>query len=286
MTEPPHDWVDLNEVEFPEKSFVIDPWMEQGSLCMIHSWRGIGKTFFSLGLSQAVATNSPFLKWSTNIENVLYFDCEMGRQALTERFAMINRAAMFRLQRNGVRLFTFENMGGVTWNLADRDCQKMMDDIIGDTKLLVIDNLSAACKPSGREDFRTAYGKLRDWLISLKERRISVLIVHHSGKEGKQRGISDIEDPLDIVIQLRRPDNWKITDGTVFEFHFEKTRCLSPKDPSVLEPIQIEIRPKGDDDIEWFYSTVADEEEKRRAKKEESLKEFRGKKDDDRSVFF
>jgi len=277
MTSYPTTWGELKNTEFKQPKIRVDPWMHEGALCMLHSWRGVGKTLFSLGLSQAIASNSPFLKWGVSMGRVFYFDCEMGNMELTGRLAMFDRAAKFKMQEDTLRTFSFEHMGGVTWNLACPEAQQHINKLMGDdTKLLVIDNLSAACKTEGREDYKTAYSRFRDWLLDLKTRGISVLIVHHSGKEGRQRGISDIEDPLDIVIQLRRPESWKITDGSIFEFHFEKTRCLSPADPTILEPIQIEVRSinKGKD-IEWFYSSVREKEEEKKNQEQNAAKSFR-----------
>ena len=52
----------------------------------------------------------------------------------------------------------------------------------------------------------------------------SVLIVHHTGKSGKQRGTSKREDVLDTVIQLKPISEESEHLGASFEIHFEKTR--------------------------------------------------------------
>ena len=66
----------------------------------------------------------------------------------------------------------------------------------------------------------------------------SIVLIHHSGKEGKQRGISDIEDPLDVVIQLKRPEDWKPENGTQFDIIFEKGRELEALD-QVTVPVDL-----------------------------------------------
>ncbi len=275
--QPPINWDELKYKHFEDQLFTVYPWMFEGALCMVHSWRGVGKTFFSLGLAQAVASGSPFLKWATNPGGVFYFDCEMGESAIYQRYLLMDRAAKRKTLPRHFNLFSFEHMGGYTWNLTDPKNQEALDNLIGDSKLLILDNLSAAIKPVGREDFKTAYGRARDWLLSLKNRKIGVLIVHHSGKEGKQRGISDIEDPLDIVINLRRPEDWMLTDGSVFEFHFEKTRALNPSDPTVLQPITIKLESTGDHDVKWHWEPL---EQARKQKAEEVKKEYKRKRED------
>jgi putative DNA primase/helicase len=54
----------------------------------------------------------------------------------------------------------------------------------------------------------------------------SVLLNHHSGKSGDQRGTSRREDVLDNVINLKRPKNYTPDKGAFFEVHFEKNRYL------------------------------------------------------------
>jgi hypothetical protein len=53
-----------------------------------------------------------------------------------------------------------------------------------------------------------------------------VLIVHHAGKSGAQRGTSRREDILDTSISLRRPADYAPTEGARFEVHFEKARGI------------------------------------------------------------
>jgi putative DNA primase/helicase len=67
---------------------------------------------------------------------------------------------------------------------------------------------------------------MQGWLLDLRRRGISVLIVHHAGKAGKQRGTSKREDVLDSVVALRRPDDYKASEGARFTVHLEKARGL------------------------------------------------------------
>jgi hypothetical protein len=52
----------------------------------------------------------------------------------------------------------------------------------------------------------------------------SVLVVHHAGKGGGQRGTSRKEDVLDTVISLSRPPGYVASEGARFEVRFTKSR--------------------------------------------------------------
>ena len=53
---------------------------------------------------------------------------------------------------------------------------------------------------------------------------MAVLLIHHAGTNGRQRGTSRREDALDTVVALRRPDDYSPEQGARFECHYEKLR--------------------------------------------------------------
>ena len=58
-------------------------------------------------------------------------------------------------------------------------------------------------------------------------RTVAVLLVHHAGVNGRQRGTSRREDALDTVIALRRPADYSPEQGARFEVHIEKARTFA-----------------------------------------------------------
>ena len=101
-----------------------------------------------------------------------------------------------------------------------------VDSLLEGVDLLVLDNLSTLCR-TGRENESDGWTPMQNWLLSLRRRRMSVLLVHHGGKGGAQRGTSKREDVLDTVINLRRPNDYMPTQGARFEVHLEKSRGIT-----------------------------------------------------------
>ena len=62
-----------------------------------------------------------------------------------------------------------------------------------------------------------------------------MLIVHHAGKGGQQRGTSRREDVLDTSISLRRPGDYSPSEGARFEVHLEKARGVHGDDAKPFE---------------------------------------------------
>jgi putative DNA primase/helicase len=67
---------------------------------------------------------------------------------------------------------------------------------------------------------------MQNWLLKLRRRGVAVLLIHHAGVNGRQRGTSRREDAPDTVIALRRPGDCAPAQGARFEIHIEKARSL------------------------------------------------------------
>ena len=91
------------------------------------------------------------------------------------------------------------------------------------------------------ENDSDAWSPIQQWLLRLRRRGMSVLIVHHAGKTGGQRGTSRREDVLDTSISLRRPADYAPTEGARFEVHIEKGRGVFGEHARPFEA-QLEVR--------------------------------------------
>ena len=108
-------------------------------------------------------------------------------------------------------------------NLSGEEGQQSLEPLLEGLDLLILDNLSTLCT-SRSESASDAWVPMQNWLLGLRRRGVSVLLVHHAGTNGRQRGTSRREDALDTVIALRRPENYSPEQGARFEIHFEKLR--------------------------------------------------------------
>ncbi len=71
-----------------------------------------------------------------------------------------------------------------------------------------------------------------------------MLLIHHAGVNGRQRGTSRREDALDTVIALRRPADYSPEQGARFEIHIEKARSMVG-DEATVEPFTTETGKSG-----------------------------------------
>ena len=91
--------------------------------------------------------------------------------------------------------------------------------------------------------------------LGLRRRGISVLLIHHAGKGGMQRGTSRREDVLDTTIQLKRPKDYEPEDGARFEVHFTKHRGFTGEDAA---PIEAKLTTDGLGRARWEVINLGD----------------------------
>jgi putative DNA primase/helicase len=204
---------------------LLDPILPERSLAMLYAPRGLGKSWLALSIGLAIASGTPLLRWSAPRQrSVLYVDGEMPLVSLQERLKAISVPFGTAIPNDGFRLLAADQIdGGI--NLSSADGQRSLEPLLEDIDLLILDNLSTLCTATS-ESASDAWVPIQSWLLKLRRRGIAVLLVHHAGTNGRQRGTSRREDALDTVIALRRPEDYSPEEGgrPRFELHFEKLR--------------------------------------------------------------
>lgn len=242
----------LARMQFKEREIILSPWLHSQDLTMVFAARGIGKTHFAISIAYAVATGGTFAKWSApKPRKVLYLDGELPGGVMQRRLMM--HCPDLEPQPGFLRIYTPDLLpdGRALPDLSTLDGQAAIDTMIQDTEVVVVDNLSAWAR-SGRENEAESWLPVADWILSLRRRGIAVILVHHAGKGGQQRGTSKREDLLDAVIGLSRPPDYDPSKGALFVAEFTKARNLTGAD---AESLELELG--GDENrATWTWRTV------------------------------
>lgn len=240
---------------FPPREHVVYPILREKGLAMLYAFRGMGKTFLAHEIAAAAACGGSVLKWhAPKARKVLIIDGEMPGPDLQERFkALPGKAAA------NLRVLPMDEQElGVTLNLAAEEDQKRIEALLGDTELLILDNRSTLVS-SGRENDAESWNSMQSWLLKLRRKGLSVLILEHAGRNGEARGTSKREDVLDTVIQLKRGEDYQLQQGACFEVHLTKARGIFGNDAAPFEA-RLEIR---DGVTSWHVRDLTDVEAER-----------------------
>lgn len=219
----------FKSMEMPEIKTIMAPWLSYGSTHMIYAKRGAGKTFFAMSLSLAVAYGEDFGDWETHEPvNTLYVDGEMLPQQMKERIADLqnnfkNKKRSWYILSSGINL----QNNGLAINIAKPYWQDFIFNEVREKniKLLFLDNISALT-PGVEENESTSWDVIATWLNKIKQTGCAVVLIHHAGKGGQQRGTSSREDALDTVMFLRKTTE-DATVGVDVDVIFEKARHIS-----------------------------------------------------------
>jgi len=109
-------------------------------------------------------------------------------------------------------------------------------------ELIILDNLSSLSGGVDEND-NSALDQFLQFLVGVRHRGYAILMIHHAGKSGSQRGASRREDLLDTSIELKEPpkkdedgEDLPAHPGAHFVMWFPKTRDKRP------EPEEIELK--------------------------------------------
>ena len=223
----------------PERKWVVAGLLQERSVAMIHGWRGRGKSWFSMSLGLSIAGGAEFLKWKAAAPcGVLYVDGEMPAVAIQERFAKLTAATP---RPKGFKLLSSDMHECGLPDLATVAGQDAIEHVLGDLDVLILDNVSTLFR-TGVENEAESWLPVQQWLLQLRRRGKTVIIIHHSNKAKGQRGTSRREDILDLVLNLAEPKDYDPDEGARFDVRFEKARGLTGRPPARLRPSWAQAR--------------------------------------------
>ena len=231
---------------------LLQPWLPSQGLAMIYAPRGLGKTWFALGLAYAVASGSRFIKWDApGPQGVLFIDGEMPLSLMQERMQKILNSNEIE-PHSPLNFITPDTQENGIPDLSKPEGQKKIDGLLEDVELIILDNLSTLIR-SGKENEAESWLPVQEWALKLRAKGKSLLFIHHAGKSGEQRGTSRREDVLDTVLALRRSIDYSTAEGAQFEVHFEKARGLYGDE---VAPIDCRLIQDQQGKLTWKHSTL------------------------------
>jgi AAA domain/DnaB-like helicase N terminal domain len=242
--------------EIRPREMLLEPILPVQGLAMLYAYRGLGKTYLALGIAAAVASGTRFLRWTAPRQRgVLYVDGELPAKTVQERFAMIVAGIEGgEPASEGLKIITPDFQDRPLPDLATSLGQRLLEPHLAGVDLVVLDNLSALCR-YGNENEGEGWLPVQEWALGLRRRGVSVLFVHHAGKNRSQRGTSRREDLLDTVITLKHSADYNPSEGLRCEVHFEKTRSMLG---DAAKPCEVRMESGPDGRAIWTWRELED----------------------------
>lgn len=246
-------------LEIAPREMMLGPILPSQGLAMLYSKRGVGKTYLALGVALAVARGGNFLRWkAAKPRKVLFVDGELPASTLQQRLRSMDTGVPESEPKlpaqDYLRIITPDMQSQPMPDLATPEGQMLVESELSGAELLVLDNLSSLCR-SGKENEGESWLPMQGWLLRLRQQGLSVLLAHHAGKSGAQRGTSRREDLLDTVIALQHPSDYSASDGLRCEVRYEKCRGFHGDD---AKPFEVRMQLEGTGAAHWTVSDAED----------------------------
>ena len=209
----------------PKKVFISDkaghPVFTSSTLNQIFAFRGYGKSLLALGLVKLMIHGGEMLTYkSEGGLKVLLCDGELPPEDLQKRIKEqvgVTHGQLKHMSSHDLPNFEFPA-------LSDQDYQDAFIAQVDELKpdVIIFDTLTACFKfdTNDTDDWTL----VNAFLMKLRMRKICVIITHHAGKNGTQRGRTDGDDNLDLIIKLDAPSGHCAGQGLNFILSYEKVR--------------------------------------------------------------
>jgi hypothetical protein len=223
------------KIELPPREMIMAPWLPSQGLAMIFAAQGVGKTNLALQIGVSIAAGKPFLDWQVpEPKRVLYVDGEMPARTMQMRLQPILKAIDAEVD-DRFQLVTPDLQIGDLPNVATLAGQQALEPLIADRDVVVVDNLATLCRTSDENASANWVEAIQGWLLKQRKAGRTVILVHHAGKAGTQRGTSARTDVLDSVMKLDRSKGYTPDEGAKFKVSWEKSRGFFGEDARPFE---------------------------------------------------
>ena len=195
----PIDWTEFADIDHSIGDWRAEPLLPRGTLVMLYSSPGIGKSLLSLELAAKLSLGLAFLAQSSGRPlSVVYLDSEMTESDLADRLASLNLDPS---QLVNLHYYLLQDIppldtkqGG---DAVHAICQEHKADIC------IIDPMVNTLKGEENES-----NTIKDWtrytILPLKADGVTVLVLDHSGKDKRlgMRGSSAKKAAADVVWRM------------------------------------------------------------------------------------
>lgn len=192
------------------------------SLNQIFAYRGQGKTMFTHGLVNILVHGGEFLRYtSSGGLKVLIADGELPDIQLQDRIKKLigpSEGLLKLMSPERMPSHIFPSLSNPDWQAEFLTrAEKLRPNVI------VFDTLTACFRFDTNDP--DIWLQVNQFFIALRIKGFCVIVVHHAGKSGTQRGRTDGDDNLDLSIKLDSVKGWAPGEGLEIIVSYEKVRA-------------------------------------------------------------
>lgn len=204
----------------PRIDWSVDQLFARPSLNILVGDPGAKKTYFALDLAVSISMGKDWLGHKTEPSPVLFVDEEAG---LYQLWGRLNSVLLAHSGDTDVPLY-FTSLASYDLR-KENDARDLLERALNlEARLIIFDGLASLLRGSPDNNFATVQPVLFQLRLLAENCRASVLVLHHTNKEGGFRGTSAISAAADLMLHVHSPSN-----ETLLEFQTLKARYVAPQ---------------------------------------------------------
>jgi len=238
---------EMRVMSLAKRNCIFSDFIAEESMTLINGFRGLGKSWLALCLANEATWGGGLGPWKVEHPvNALIIDGEMPLGLIQDRIKRVNYGRAYK--HKPCNLFIYPEayayrIGLKRANLLDKGWRDAITKSILALNIgfLVLDNL-ASLAPGIDENDKMVFDPVNRWLLELRFHKLAIVMTHHVGKSGLQRGTTAHEDHLDLSLLLRHSNSYQEEDGCKFICHITKDRSFQAEGKEYgLELVETEI---------------------------------------------
>ena len=237
----------LMGIQYSEQEYIVEGLIPEASITILSGTSRSYKTYALLHLAASVAGGSKvFGKFNTQESGVLIIDEENGERLLQKRLTQLGT-------RHDLPVY-FSSYSG--FNISNLYIEKVLESCAHyDVKLVIIDSLVRI--HSGDENSAGEMSKVFKQLRRLTAQGVSVLITHHTNKQGGYRGSTEILAATDSFVTVNRKNKHYLTYNQIKQRYAEEMDSFEVKVASTADEFEFEFIGTTSDSTDIGETTLA-----------------------------
>ncbi|NTU69820.1 AAA family ATPase [bacterium] len=258
-----YSWEEYEKKTFSPSFQLMEPWLENGTLNMIYSQPGVGKSWLCLHIAFSLASGRSMeaLNWTVKKKcKVLYIDSELKGDKLQKYIKQIGGDNWtFETKRN-LMLMDWESLRNSTidsdfFNPAWRSLFETNAIMTGKPDVIIIDNVLKLF--GGNLNERKDWSIVNRWFDFWMAKGITFVLVHHTGKyTGQYMGTQGIMASMSTSLILSKHEKYgdeEVYTSASFLLECTKDRYAEKK----IHSYNVTIRTDRERDISVIDAEIA-----------------------------
>jgi putative DNA primase/helicase len=248
-------WKPGDGTSSPKENVMMTPWLEKGTITVLYSDPGVGKSWFALLITHALASGGNLVGrfHARNHFHCLYLAGESGDK-MCRRIERIQAAMPSSDAADNIEVYPRPGQKVGKLNLERAEDWQTFAAATDKADVIIIDHLTAFTVGRNNQE---RWSRIHSQLLRYTQQGKTILLLHHANKSGQQIGTIILDADIDQKIHLTKLA--KTENGVLVAFEKHRDDETFGK---ALQPFKLHWDQDADGRLHWWAVDVKPSETK------------------------